>query len=34
MIGWMTPDDLMDAASSSSAVKSNTFLGWYGFTSI
>src|SRR5580765_4239074 len=34
MIGWITPDDLMDAASSSSAVKSNTFLGWCGFTSI
>src|SRR5512145_727603 len=34
MIGWITPEDLMDAASSSKAVKSNTFLGWLGFTSI
>src|SRR5262245_14454097 len=34
MIGWITPEDLIDAASSSSAVKSKTFLGWCGFTSI
>jgi len=27
MIGWITPEDLIEAASSSSAVKSKTFLG-------
>src|SRR5882672_11622687 len=34
MIGWITPEDLIEAASSSSAVRSKTFLGWFGFTSI
>src|SRR5215813_5818895 len=34
MIGWVTPEDLIDAANSSRAVKSKTFRGWCGFTSI
>src|SRR5262245_22511945 len=34
MIGWITPEALIEAASSSSAVKSKTFLGWFGLTSI
>src|SRR5438094_9124396 len=30
----MTPDDWMDAVSSRKASESNTFLGWFGLTSI